>query len=171
MLRREAIILIWLREKMEVHLCTVSIRLAAQSSWNATLLKLRDATVTRLQNPVQYMLCSEHIIRNSIRKTNTRPVWRKEKMRIKNWFEKKSLWQTCLSTTCSRAKDSYAVSERYMEYGWIERLFGISMENELKKTGTCAKFEKMSVTNQMKTCSEWTCFSQKKKNRLWYILR
>ena len=35
------------------------------------------------------MLCSEHIIRNSIRKTNTRPVWRKEKMRIKNWFEKK----------------------------------------------------------------------------------
>ena len=50
---------------------------------------LRDATVTRLQHPVQYMLCSEHIIRNSIRKTNTRPVWRKEKMRIKNWFEKK----------------------------------------------------------------------------------
>ena len=115
MLRRETIIiiiLIWLREKMEVHLCTVSIRLATQSSWNATLVKLRNATVTRLQNPVQYMLCSEHIIRNSIRKTNTRPVWRKEKMRIKNWFEKKSLWQTCLSTTCSSAKDSYAVSEQ-----------------------------------------------------------
>ena len=39
--------------------------------------------------------------------------------------------------------------------GWIERLVGISIENEWKKTGTCAKIEKISVTNQMKTCSGW----------------
>jgi hypothetical protein len=36
----------------------------------------------------------------------------------------------------------------------IERLVGISIENEGKKTGTCAKIENISVTNQMKTCSE-----------------
>ena len=39
--------------------------------------------------------------------------------------------------------------------GWIERLVGISIENEWKKIGTCAKIEKISVTNQMKTCSGW----------------
>ena len=36
----------------------------------------------------------------------------------------------------------------------IERLVGISIENEWKKTRTCAKIKKISVTNQMKMCSE-----------------
>ena len=35
--------------------------------------------------------------------------------------------------------------------GWIERLVGISIENEWKKTGTCAKMEIFkSVTHEMK---------------------
>ena len=50
--------------------------------------------------------------------------------------------------------------------GWIERLVGISIENEWKKTGTWAKIEKIS--DQMKTCSGWmdgfTVF-------VWYVLK
>ena len=89
------------------HLCTVSIRLATQSSWNSTHARLRDATVTRPKSTVQYLLYSEHIIKSSIH-THTQ-CGEKRTCKIK-LLREELFWQAGSSTTCSRAKDSCAVS-------------------------------------------------------------